>query len=295
MERLSFIRILSQAKRYVLEFRYRNFPVVFGLIVVLFIFTAVFGEFLAPYSPTQVSLTEKFLPPFFLADGTWAHPLGTDHLGRDMLSRIMVGSRPSLMVALAVVFLGGVGGSTIGMISGYAAGKTDIVIMRAADSTMAFPIILMAMLLSSVLGASTQNVIVAITLIAWARYARVVRGEVLSVKERDFVRLARVAGVSGSKIVLHHIFPNVLHTVLVMLTLQIGMVIMVEASLSFLGLGVPPPAPVWGGLIAAGREYIRTAWWITVFPGAFLALVVLSFNMLGDWLREVMDPKLRQA
>jgi peptide/nickel transport system permease protein len=151
------------------------------------------------------------------------------------------------------------------------------------------------MLLSIVLGPSMTNVIIAISVIIWSRYARVIRGEVLSVRERDFVALARIAGASGFRIMLRHIFPNVAHTMIVMLTLQIGFVIIVEASLSFLGAGIPPPTPVWGGLVARGREYITTSWWISLFPGAALGLVVLSFNMLGDWLREILDPKIRQA
>ncbi|MBW2029240.1 MAG: ABC transporter permease [Deltaproteobacteria bacterium] len=216
-------------------------------------------------------------------------------MGRDILSRILVGARPSFIVALAVIALGGLGGTALGIVSGYMGGKTDVLVMRAADSTMAFPIILLAMLLSVVLGPSIQNVIFAISLIIWARYARVIRGEVLSIKERDFVALARVGGVSSITIMWRHILPNVAHTMLVMLTLQVGTIILVEASLSFFGCGVPPPDPVWGGLIARGREYITSAWWITFFPGVSLALVALSFNMLGDWLREVLDPKLRQV
>lgn len=223
-----------------------------------------------------------------------AHPLGTDELGRDLLSRILVGARPSFIVAIGVIALGGLGGTALGIISGYAGGKLDVVLMRAADACMAFPIILLAMLLAVVLGPSMQNVIIAISIIIWARYARVIRGEVLSLKQRDFVLLARVAGVSNVKIMWHHIFFNVTHTMLVMLTLQVGMVIIAEASLSFFGCGIPPPAPAWGGLIASGRNYIASAWWIILWPGLFLMLVVLSFNMLGDWLREVLDPKLRQ-
>ncbi|UCG63662.1 MAG: ABC transporter permease [Deltaproteobacteria bacterium] len=235
------------------------------------------------------------MPPFFQPGGTIAHPLGTDSLGRDLLSRIMAGARPSLIVALMVIILGGLGGTTLGIISGYYGGIVDAVVMRAADSTMAFPIILAAMLLSVILGPSMQNVIIAISVIIWSRYARVIRGEVLSVKERDYVAQARVAGASNIRIMFHHIFPNIAHTMLVMLTLQVGFIIIVEAILSFLGAGIPPPTPVWGGLIARGRGYVTIAWWIPFLPGFVLAFVVLSFNMLGDWLREVLDPKLRQV
>jgi len=294
-KRVSLLGWWSQVKGYVLKLRYRGLPVFPGFIVFAFIVMALFGEFLAPHPATIVNLSETFLPPFFQANGSMAHPLGTDMLGRDMLSRILVGARPSFIVAIAVITLGGLGGTALGIISGYYGGKVDVVLMRAADTTMSIPIILLAMLLAIALGPSMQNVIIALSLIAWSRYARVIRGEVLSVKERDFIAQARVAGASGLRIMLSHIFPNITHTMLVLLTLQLGRIIIVEASLSFLGAGVPPPTPVWGGLIARGRQYLATAWWITFFPGAMLSLVVLSFNMLGDWLREVFDPKLRQV
>ncbi len=292
---LVFFKWWSQLKSYLLKPQLRGFPVIPGLIILFFILMALFGEILAPYSAKEVSLADKLLPPFFQANGSMAHPLGTDMLGRDMLSRILVGARPSLIVAMVVIFLGGFSGSALGIISGYYGGKLDVVLMRAADATIAFPIILAAMLLAVALGPSMQNVIIAISIIIWSRYARVVRGEVLSVKERDFVALARVAGASGPRIMFQHILPNVMHTILVMLTLQVGFIIIVEATLSFLGAGIPPPTPVWGGLIARGRDYLTIAWWICTLPGIVLALVVLSFNMLGDWVREVLDPKLRQV
>jgi peptide/nickel transport system permease protein len=292
---LSSLRSCVQSKRSALKTRLRGFPILPGLIIFLFVFMALFGNILTPYSATELSLSDKFLPPFFQANGNMAHPLGTDMLGRDILSRIMAGAAPSLIVALMVVVLGGLGGSALGIVSGYYGGKVDVVLMRAADATLSFPIILVAMLLAVTLGPSIQNVILAITIIIWARYARVVRGEVLSVRERDFVALARVAGASGPRIMFRHIFPNVVHTILVMLTLQVGFIVVLEATLSFLGAGIPPPTPVWGSLIAEGRRYIAREWWISFFPGVSLALVVLSFNMLGDWLREILDPKLRQV
>jgi peptide/nickel transport system permease protein len=291
---LSFLKWLPRGKRYISSFQFRGFPVIPGLIIFLFILMAVTGEYLAPWPALEMNLSAKSLPPFFQANGSISHPLGTDMLGRDILSRIIVGARPSLFVALAVIVFGGLGGAVLGIISGYCGGKVDAVLMRAADSFMAFPIILAAMLLAAKLGPSIKNVIISISVIIWSRYARVIRAEVLSVKERDFVALARVAGASGPRIMLRHIFPNVTHTLLVMVTLQVGVIIILEAALSFLAAGVPPPTPVWGGLIARGREYITTAWWISFFPGLCLALVCLSFNMLGDWLREVLDPKMRQ-
>jgi peptide/nickel transport system permease protein len=275
--------------------RFKSFPVFPGLVIFLFVFMAVFGELLAPYSPNEVILQNKFLPPFFQSGGSLDHPLGTDMMGRDMLSRIMVGARPSLIAALVVIVLGGLGGTALGILSGYYGGIVDGILMRTADAALSFPILLAAMLLSVVFGPSMENVVISISVIIWSRYARVIRGEVLHVKEQGFVAQARVAGASGFRIMFYHIFPNIRHTMLVMLTLQVGFIIIMEASLSFLGAGIPPPTPVWGSLIAKGREYITMAWWIPFFPGLCLALVCLSFNILGDWLREILDPKLRQV
>lgn len=291
---LSFLKLWS-FKRNLLRLRFRGFPVIYALIILLFVFMACFGEKLAPYPATELNLPESFLPPFFEANGSMAHPLGTDMLGRDMLSRIMVGARPSFIVAMLVIIFGGLGGTALGIISGYYGGKVGMVVMRMADTMVVIPEVLVAMLLGIALGPSMGNVVIAISAILWARFARVIRGEVLSVKEQDFIALARVAGASGPRIMFRHIFPNITHTMLVMLTLQIGFVIIVEATLSFLGAGIPPPTPAWGRLIAEGRQYIMSAWWICTIPGLVLAAVCLSFNMLGDWLREILDPKLRQV
>jgi len=295
VESFSLLKLWSAPKRYLLKLKFSGFPVIPGLVVFLFVFAALFGEFIAPYSAYEINLEEQFLPPFFQEGGSMAHPLGTDMLGRDVLSRIMVGTRPSLIVALVVIALGGIGGTALGIIAGYYGGKIGATLMRIADSAIAFPIILVAMLLAILLKPGIQNVVVSISVIIWARYARVIRGEVLSLKERDFIALAKVAGASGPRIMFKHIFPNIVPTMLVMLTLQVGFIIIVEAGLSFLGAGIPPPSPVWGSLIAKGREYITIAWWIPFFPGLSLVLICLSFNMLGDWLREVTDPKLRQV
>lgn len=292
---LDFLRRWSQLNRYLPKLRLRGFPFIYALIILVFVFMAFFGEMLAPYNATKPNLTEMFLAPFFEANGSMAHPLGTDMLGRDMLSRIMTGARVSFIVAMLVLIIGGLGGSALGIISGYLGGKLDAVIMRMADAMIAIPEVLIAMMLAIALGPSMGNVVFAISAILWARFARVVRGEVLSLKERDFVAQARVAGTSKWRIMFSHLLPNVMHSILVMLTLQVGFVIIVEATLSFLGAGIPPPAPAWGRLIADGRDYITTAWWICAIPGLILAAVCLSFNMLGDWLREALDPKLRQV
>lgn len=273
----------------------RRYPIISGLMILIFIFLALFGETLAPYPPNEPNLANKLAPPFWQEGGSLAHPLGTDMIGRDMLSRIMAGSRVSFIVAILALTLGSMTGTALGIISGYYGGRVDAILMRAADATMAFPIILLAMLLAIILGPSIQNVVISLGLVLWARYARVIRGEVLSLKERDFVALARVAGSSNLRIMFMHIFLNIRSTLLVMLTLQVGWVIIVEASLSFLGAGIPGPSPVWGSMIAKGREYITEAWWIPFLPGLAVAIVCLSFNMLGDWLREALDPKLRQV
>ena len=273
----------------------RRYPVISGMIILIFIFLAIFGQTLAPYPPNEPNLAKKFLPPFWQEGGSLAHPLGTDMIGRDMLSRIMAGSRVSFIVAILALTLGSMTGTALGIISGYYGGKVDAILMRTADATLAFPIILLAMLLAIILGPSIQNVVVSLGLVLWARYARVIRGEVLSLKERDFVALGRVAGSSNLRIMFMHIFLNIRSTLLVLLTLQVGWVIIVEASLSFLGAGIPGPSPVWGSMIAKGREYIAEAWWIPFLPGLAVAMVCLSFNMLGDWLREALDPKLRQV
>jgi peptide/nickel transport system permease protein len=195
---------------------------------------------------------------------------------------------------LAALVFGSVLGSFIGMIAGYLGGRVDAIIMRFADGTMAFPLILAALLLAAVIGPGGPTVIIAACIVLWARFARLIRSEVLSVKERDFVKLARIAGASNWRIMISHILPNVLNSVVVLLTLQLGFVIILEATLSFLGAGIPPPTPTWGQMVASGRDYLETAWWLSVFPGLAIAVVVLSFNLLGDWLRDHTDPRLRQ-
>lgn len=223
------------------------------------------------------------------------HLLGTDQLGRDILSRIILGARYSLSVAFSALITGGVVGLFIGMLSGYKGGWLDRALMRVVDSTLALPLILLAMILVVALNPSITTVIIAIAAIYWARFARVTRGETLSIKEREYVVLAQIAGASWFRIMLKHIFPNVLNTWVVLLTLIIGEVIMVTATLSFLGVGVPPPAPAWGNMLSEGRGYLTSAWWLSFFPGVAITLVVLSFNLFGDWLRDALDPKLRQV
>ena len=271
----------------------RRAPVIPLFIVLVFLISAIFADVITRYEPNPVHLRERLQPPVFQAEGSWDYPLGTDPLGRDILTRVIYGARVSLIIAALALVMGGGIGTIIGLIAGYKGGITDTILMRAADITLTFPIILLAILLVMVLGASMMNVVISMGLILWARYARVIRGECLGLMQRDFIARSRVAGASGFRIMVRHLFPNIIPTLTVMLTLQVGWVIVVEASLSFIGAGIPPPTAAWGSMIAQGREYITTAWYVTTFPGLAIAIVVLAFNLMGDWLRERLDPKLR--
>jgi peptide/nickel transport system permease protein len=273
----------------------KRLPFVSSFILFAFIVLALFADLIAPHNPYETSLRTRFRPPVWEEGGSWDHPLGTDHLGRDVMTRIIYGARISLAAGVLTVLLAGFIGAAIGLLSGFYGGRIDAVLMRAADSTLAFPIILFALILAVTMGPSFFNVITAIAIVLWARYARVVRGEVLSLKERDFVSQARITGCSPLRIIVFHLFPNTLNTLIVLLTLQIGYVILVEASLSFLGAGIPPPTPAWGSMVSEGRDYITRAWWVSFFPGTAIMAIVLSLNLLGDWVRDTLDPKLRQV
>jgi peptide/nickel transport system permease protein len=263
-------------------------------IIAALVLIAVFAPLIAPQSPTEQSLPDKLRPPVWEDGGSRTHLLGTDALGRDMLSRLVYGARVSLTAAACALLAGGGVGLAVGVLAGYAGGRVDGALMRVVDATLSFPTILIALLLAVSLGQGLRTIVLAIAFIIWARFARVVRGEVLAVKARDFVALARVHGCSGVRIMAVHILPNVTNTFMVLLTLHIGFVIIVEASLSFLGAGIPPPTPSWGQMVADGRSYIASAWWMSVLPGAAIMLVVLAFNLFGDWLRDWLDPRLRQ-
>jgi peptide/nickel transport system permease protein len=270
-------------------------PWVAFVIIVVMTFVAAFAPLLAPHSPTEQSLPDKLLPPAWQEGGSSKHLLGTDLLGRDVLSRLIYGARVSMTVALAALLAGGGVGLMLGILSGYVGGRVDAFIMRVVDATLTFPTILIALLLTVSLGQGLRTIVIAITFIIWARFARVVRGEVLGVKARDFVALAKVHGCSHLRIMAVHIVPNVMNTFMVLLTLHIGFVIIVEASLSFLGAGIAPPTPSWGQMVADGRSHIAGAWWLSVVPGVAILLVVLAFNLFGDWLRDWLDPRLRQV
>jgi peptide/nickel transport system permease protein len=283
-------RVIKKSWWTVLE----HVPVFPSLILAALVFTAVFASSLAPHSPTEGNIMRKLVPPIWAERGTWEHPLGTDRFGRDMLSRIIYGSQISLVVSLLVIGVAGTIGTLVGLISGYRGGVTDAILMRLTDIGLSLPTILIAVVLVAVSEPSFGNVILVISLLLWPRFARQIRGETLAIKEQDFVALAVVAGRSSAWIISRHIFPNVVPTLLVICTLQVGYVILLEGSLSFLGVGVPPPNPAWGLMIADGRGFLATAWWITLFPGLAMLLTVLAVNLLGDWLRDRLDPKLRQ-
>jgi peptide/nickel transport system permease protein len=274
--------------------RSRDLPWFPGAILAALVFTAVFAPYLAPQSPTAGDITAKLIPPVWMERGDWEHPLGTDRFGRDVLSRIIYGSRISLLVSLIAIGVAGTFGTLLGLISGYRGGLTDVILMRLTDIALSLPLILIAVVLVAVTEPSFRNVILVIALLLWPRFARQIRGETLGIKEQDFVALAVVAGRSSAWIISRHIFPNVVPTLLVISTLQVGYVILLEGTLSFLGVGVPPPNPAWGLMIADGRGFLATAWWISFLPGLAMLLTVLAVNLMGDWLRDHLDPKLRQ-
>ncbi|HEV3347384.1 MAG TPA: ABC transporter permease [Methylomirabilota bacterium] len=276
-------------------FRSEGFPLIPMSILGLLLFAAIFANVLAPHDPEVGSLGERFRPPFWQQGGSEKFILGSDHLGRDVLSRLIFGARVSIVVGFTAVLFAGVVGTGLGILSGYLGGWVDQVIMRVTDAWLAIPALTYAIFLAAVVGPSEMNIVIILGLVYWTRYARVIRGEVLSLKERDFVRLAIVAGCSKRTIMKRHILPNVLNSAIVLGTLMLGVVVVTEAALSFLGVGVPPPKPAWGLMLADGKKGLMAGyWWLTVLPGCCIMLMVLSANLLGDWLRVKLDPQLRQ-
>ena len=275
--------------------RLKSFPLIPVLILLFIAFVAVFADVLAPYDPQIGSLARRFKPPAWQDGGSMAHLLGTDHVGRDVLSRLIFGARVSMIVGITAVLVAGGIGTLLGIVSGYLGGWADQVVMRITDTWLALPALTFAIFLAAIVGPSEFNIILILGLVYWTRYARVIRGEVLSLKQREFVRLAIVAGCSKRVIMWRHILPNVINSAVVLATLMLGVVIVTEASLSFLGVGVPPPKPAWGLMMADGKKGLMVGyWWLTVLPGICIMLMVLSANLLGDWLRVKLDPQLRQ-
>jgi peptide/nickel transport system permease protein len=275
--------------------RFSPLVVCSGLILLALVVTAIFAPQVAPHNPTRERLIDRLLPPVWAEDGEWQYILGTDHLGRDLLSRIIYGSRVSLAVGFTAVIIGGVLGTALGVIAGFFGGPSDEIIMALADMQLAFPTILLAIAIIAVLGPSFANLVVVIGISGWVTYARVARGQVLSLREKEFVEAIRAQGGSRSRIVWRHILPNIMSPLIVVATLDLARTIILESTLSFLALGIQPPTPSWGGMLSDGREYLLSAWWIATLPGVALMLTALSFNRLGDWLRDLTDPRLRRA
>jgi peptide/nickel transport system permease protein len=272
----------------------RRRTALFGLVVVAaVVVAAVFASVISPFDPLAQDIGQRLKEPGWQDAQGRIHPLGTDHLGRDILSRIIHGSRIALSVGLAAVMISGVLGMAVGLVSGYFGGRVDDFFMRLADIQLAFPFILLAIAVIGVLGPSLRNIIIVIGVSSWVVYARVVRGEVLSIREREFVQAAVALGSRDWRILVRHVLPNAFTPWLVVATLDMARVIVTESALSFLGLGVQPPTPTWGGMLADGRVYLSTAWWLATFPGLAILVTVLGINLLGDGLRDTLDPRLQ--
>jgi peptide/nickel transport system permease protein len=263
-------------------------------ILSILVLTAIFAPWIAPQDPTTTNMLERKLPPAFMEGGTTAHLLGTDGLGRDILSRLIYGSRVSLSVSMLVIIITASIGTTLGIAAGYLGGRLESFLMRVTDVSMAFPGLLLAMLLAVGLGPGFWTVILALSILGWAPYSRMIRGESLKVRELDFVLQARITGASPLRIMIKHIFPNIINSLIILMTLAVGLMILAEATLSYLGIGIPAPTPSWGSMVADGRNDLNVAWWISTIPGIAIGLVVLSCNFLGDWLRDKLDPRLRR-
>ena len=273
----------------------RGLPILPLAILVPFVLIAVFANLIAPYDPTEpIPGAKIFEPPFWMTGANPDALLGTDFQARDVLSRLIFGARVSLIVGVVGTIVAGSIGTTLGILAGYLGGWVDQTIMRITDAWLALPALVFAIFLATMVGPSMWNIVIILGAVYWTRYARVIRGEVLSLREREFIKLAEIAGASRLRVILRHVLPNVLNSAMVLASLTIGVVIIAEASLSFLGVGVPPPQPAWGSMLADGRSMLMVGdWWLTVFPGLGIMMVVLATQLLGDWLRVRLDPQLR--
>ena len=272
----------------------REWPVLPAAILVVFAVFAIFAPLLSPHDPTHGQLNERATPPAWLEGGSTRFLLGADALGRDVFSRIVYGTRVSLAVAGIVLVGGAVGGTALGMISGWFGGQIDEILMRVVDFMMATPFILVALVLVIVFGPSVELIITLLIVFSWDSFGRQIRGEALQLKTRDYIAAALISGASTHRILFRHLLPGVVNTVLVIMSLRVGNLIITESILSYLGVGIPPPTPAWGLMVAEGRDYLNTAWWISFFPGLAILFTVLAFNFLGDWMRDRFDPRLRQ-
>ena len=267
------------------ELRSNRLTLIGAIIVAVLGFVAIVGPTIVPYDPAAQDLSNRLQAP------SLAHPLGTDQLGRDMATRLIYGARVSLGIAIAVTAIRVVIGTVVGLVAGYAGGWVDELLMRLVDIQLAFPGLVLALVVAGILGPSLRNVMIALSIVGWTTYARVVRGSVLSIKEREYVDAARLAGTPRRRIFKRHLLPGVINPVIVIATLNLGTVVLATAGLSFIGLGAQPPTPEWGTMLAGGREYVRSAWWIVNAPGVAIMLTVFGFNLLGDGLRDILDPK----
>jgi len=273
----------------------RDLPVVPIAILSTILFAAIFAPLISPHDPEFMTLADRNAKPFWYDNSTGKFPLGADALGRDILGRIIYGTRISLLVSFVAIVTGVVIGGTLGMIAGYLGSHIDEFIMRLCDISLAIPYILIALVAVIIFGQSIPVLLAILAFSTWSAFARQIRGETLVLKELDYVALAKVAGASQFRILVRHIFPGVVNTIIVIATLRVGAVIMFEAILSYLGAGIPPPTPSWGSMVSDGRDYLPTAWWIAFFPGLAIFLTVTALNFLGDWLRDKLDPRLRQS
>jgi peptide/nickel transport system permease protein len=283
---------LSEGRRLWRKFTHNPIGLIGGIILLTVIGGAVFAGYVAPHEPNKQRLIARFKPPFWAEGGSMTYPLGTDNVGRDIWSRIIHGSRISLIVGICAVGVSLLIGVTLGLVSGFWGERIDAAIMALVDITLAFPQLILAFAMVAVLGPGIGNIILVLGLTGWERYARVVRAEVLALREREFVQAARAVGVSNPKIVFRHIMPNTFSSVIVMATLQTAQAILAEAALSFLGLGTGRTYPSWGQMISLGRDYISIAWWLSTFPGLAILLTVLAINLVGDRIRDVLDPRV---
>ncbi len=271
----------------------RHLPVASLLILSLMVIVGSAAPLVAPHEPNEQTLVDRLHPPFWQTNGSSDHLLGTDALGRDELSRLIYGTRMALIVVATTVVGGALLGTCLGLIAGYFGRWVDLIVMRLVDMQLAMPALLFGVLLASALHPSFRNVLIIIIGWTWAGFARIIRAEVLGVRERDFITACRAVGAGWPRIVFRHIAPNIANTAIVLATLNVGVVILFEAALSFLGLGVPPPAATWGSMVSDGQNYISIAWWIVTLPGLAIFLVCLAANLVGDWTRDVLDPRLR--
>lgn len=267
---------------------------IFSTIGIILILIAILAPWLGLHNPNVGALDNRLKPPFWQSGGSLEFPLGTDTLGRDILTRIIYGARTTLSICALVVVIAGSIGTFLGIIAGYIGGWADIIIMRAVDLVYSLPAILLALLLGAIFGPSFQILIFIISFTLWAGYARMARAETLKVRGFDYIALAKIAGLSQAKIMLRHILPNVISPIIILATLQIGTIVIVEASLSFLGVGIPPPTADWGSMVSEGRSFIVTAWWLCIIPGVAIALTVLTFNLLGDALNDWLNPLIHR-